>query len=143
MAALVYQTTWHSMVTLGKIKAGETVAIVGGGVNSSSIQVAKYLGARVAVIGSSPEKLKNAESLGEDILIDRSKEEDWAKALFIATEKHGVDVVMDNVGTTFALSLRALRKDGRLLTVGNSGGLCFEIDNRYVFENHLSSSSRP
>ena len=64
-AALVYQTAWHSMVKRGKVKAGETVAIVGagGGVNSASIQVAKYLGARVAVIGSNPEKLKKAEEL--------------------------------------------------------------------------------
>ena len=139
-AALVYQTAWHSMVKRGAVKAGETVAIVGagGGVNSASIQVAKYLGARVVVIGSSPEKLKEAESLGADILIDRSKEVDWAKAAFVATEKRGVDVVVDNVGTTFPLSLRALRKGGRLLTVGNSGAPRFEIDNRYIFAKHLS-----
>ncbi len=139
-AALVYQTAWHSMVTRGKVNAGETVAIVGagGGVNSASIQVAKYLGARVVVIGSSPEKLKRAESLGADILIDRSKEADWSKAIFYATEKRGVDVVVDNVGTTFPLSLRALRKGGRLLTVGNSGAPRFEIDNRYIFAKHLS-----
>ena len=139
-AALVYQTAWHSMVKRGAVKAGETVAIVGasGGVNSASIQVAKYLGVRVIVIGSSPEKLKEAESLGADILIDRSKEVDWAKAAFVATEKRGVDVVVDNVGTTFPLSLRALRKGGRLLTVGNSGAPRFEIDNRYIFAKHLS-----
>jgi NADPH:quinone reductase-like Zn-dependent oxidoreductase len=139
-AALVYQTAWHSMVTRGKVNAGEIVAIVGagGGVNSASIQVAKYLGARVVVIGSSPEKLKRAESLGADILIDRSKEADWSKAIFYVTEKHGVDVVVDNVGTTFPLSLRALRKGGRLLTVGNSGAPRFEIDNRYIFAKHLS-----
>jgi NADPH:quinone reductase-like Zn-dependent oxidoreductase len=139
-AALVYQTAWHSMVKRGKIKAGETVAIVGagGGVNSASIQVAKYLGARVVVVGSNPEKLKEAESLGADILIDRSKETDWSKAIFIATEKRGVDVVVDNVGTTFPLSLRALRKGGRLLTVGNSVAPRFEIDNRYIFAKHLS-----
>jgi NADPH:quinone reductase-like Zn-dependent oxidoreductase len=139
-AALVYQTAWHSMVKRGKVMAGETVAIVGagGGVNSASIQVAKHLGARVVVIGSNPEKLKQAESLGADILIDRSKEEDWSKAIYQATEKRGVDVVVDNVGTTFPLSFRALRKGGRLLTVGNSGAPRFEIDNRYIFAKHLS-----
>jgi NADPH:quinone reductase-like Zn-dependent oxidoreductase len=35
-------------------------------------------------------------------------------------------------------SLRALRKGGRLLTVGNSAGPKFEIDNRYLFARHLS-----
>ena len=116
------------------------MAIVGagGGVNSASIQVAKYLGARVIVIGSSSTKFEGAASLGADILIDRSKEEDWSKAVFLATNKRGVDVIVDNVGTTFPLSLRALRKGGRLLTVGNSGGPRFEIDNRFVFARHLS-----
>ena len=139
-AALVYQTAWHSMVKRGGLKAGETVAIVGagGGVNSASIRIAKYLGARVVVIGSNSKKLNEAESLGADILIDRSKEEDWSKAVFIATEKLGVDVVVDNVGTTFPLSLRALKKGGRLLTVGNSGAPRFEIDNRFIFAKHLS-----
>ncbi len=139
-AALVYQTAWHSMVKRGGVKAGETVAIVGagGGVNSASIQVAKYLGARVVVVGSNAKKLSEAESLGADILIDRSKEEDWSKAIFVATQKRGVDVVVDNVGTTFPLSLRALCKGGRLLTVGNSGAPRFEIDNRYIFAKHLS-----
>ena len=128
------------MVKRGGVTAGETVAIVGagGGVNSASIQIAKHLGARVVVIGSNTKKLTEAESLGADILIDRSKVEDWSKAVFIATEKCGVDVVVDNVGTTFPLSLRALKKGGRLLTVGNSGGPRFEIDNRFIFAKHLS-----
>ncbi|MFN8413146.1 MAG: zinc-binding dehydrogenase [Anaerolineales bacterium] len=139
-AALVYQTAWHSMVKRGKVEAGETVAIVGagGGVNSASIQIAKYLGANVIVIGSNSKKLSEAESLGADILIDRSKEQDWSKAVFLATNKTGVDVVVDNVGTTFPLSMRALKKGGRLLTVGNSGAPRFEIDNRYIFGKHLS-----
>ena len=139
-AALVYQTAWHSMVKRGAVKAGETVAIVGagGGVNSASIQIAKYLGARVIVISSNSDKAVQAEALGADVVIDRSKNEDWSKALFIATEKRGVDMVVDNVGTTFPLSLRALRKGGRLLTVGNSGAPRFEIDNRFIFAKHLS-----
>jgi NADPH:quinone reductase-like Zn-dependent oxidoreductase len=116
------------------------VAIVGagGGVNSASIQVAKYLGAHVLVVGSNSKKLAQAEALGADILIDRSKVEDWSKAIFLATEKRGVDVIVDNVGTTFPLSLRALRKGGRLLTVGNSAAPRFEIDNRFIFAKHLS-----
>ena len=139
-AALVYQTAWHSMVTRGGVKAGETVAIVGagGGVNSASIQIAKYLGANVIVIGSNTDKLKQAEAIGADILIDRSKDEDWAKAVFLATGKKGVDAIVDNVGATFPLSLRALAKGGRLLTVGNSAAPKFEIDNRFIFAKHLS-----
>jgi len=139
-SALVYQTAWHSLVKRGNLQKGETVLIVGagGGVNTASVQIAKLIGAQVIVVGSEARKLEQAESIGADILIDRSKESDWSKAVFLATNKRGVDVVVDNVGTTFMLSLRALRKGGRLLTVGNSGAPKFEIDNRYLFAKHLS-----
>ena len=84
------------------------------------------------------EKLKLAESLGADYLIDRSQEENWSKTIYQMTNKRGVDVVVDNVGTTFPHSFRAARKGGRILTVGNTGGAKFEIDNRFVFGRHLS-----
>ncbi len=139
-AALVYQTAWHSLVTRGQVQKDDVVLIVGagGGVNTASIQIAKWIGAQVIVVGSEAQKLEKAESLGANILIDRSKVEDWSKAVFLATNKRGVDVVVDNVGTTFMQSLRTLRKGGRLLTVGNSASPKFEIDNRYMFAKHLS-----
>jgi len=139
-AALVYQTAWHSLVKRGNLQCGETVLIVGagGGVNTASVQIAKLIGAQIVIVGSDAPKLAKAESIGADILIDRSKESDWSKSVFLATNKRGVDVVVDNVGTTFMQSLRTLRKGGRLLTVGNSAGPKFEIDNRYIFAKHLS-----
>jgi len=139
-AALVYQTAWHSLVKRGGLRAGETLLIVGagGGVNTASVQIGKYIGAQVIVVGSDAKKLEKSAALGADILIDRSKEEDWAKSVYLATNKRGADVIVDNVGTTFPLSFRAARKGGRILTVGNSGGPKFEIDNRYIFAKHLS-----
>jgi NADPH:quinone reductase-like Zn-dependent oxidoreductase len=139
-AALVYQTAWHSLVVRGHLQPEETVLIVGagGGVNTASIQIAKYIGAQVVVVGSTADKLEKAGAIGADNLVDRSKEADWSRSVFLATNKRGVDVVVDNVGTTFLQSLRALKKGGRLLTVGNSGGPRFEIDNRYIFAKHLS-----
>ena len=139
-SALVYQTAWHSLVKRGKLQKGETVLIVGagGGVNTASVQIAKLMGAQVVMVGSDAQKLEMAAAIGADILIDRSKEVDWSKSVFLATNKRGVDVVVDNVGTTFMQSLRALRKGGRLLTVGNSGNPKFEIDNRFIFAKHLS-----
>ncbi len=139
-AGLVYHTAWHSLITRGNLRPGERVLIVGasGGVNTASIQIAKLSGATVYVVGSSAGKLALAEALGADYLIDRSKEENWAKAIYKLTGRRGVDVVVDNVGTTFPLSFRAARKGGRILTVGNTGGPKFEIDNRFVFGKHLS-----
>ncbi len=139
-AALVFQTAWHSLITRGHLRPGEHVLIVGasGGVNTASIQIAKLAGCTVYVVGSNARKLALAEELGADVLIDRSQVEDWAREVYRLTGKRGVDVVVDNVGTTFPLSFKAARKGGRILTVGNTGGPKFQIDNRYIFGKHLS-----
>jgi NADPH:quinone reductase-like Zn-dependent oxidoreductase len=139
-AALVCHTAWHSLITRANLRPGESVLVVGasGGVNTASIQIARLAGAKVYVVGSGVEKLALAESLGADVLIDRTKEENWPKAIYNLTGRRGVDVVVDNVGTTFPLSFRAAAKGGRILTVGNSGGPKFEIDNRFIFGKHLT-----
>jgi len=140
-ASLVYVTAWHSLIERGGLQAGESVLIVGagGGVNSASIQIAKMAGAStVYVVGSDAEKCELARELGADVTINRS-EEDWGKVIFKATARQGVDIVIDNVGAaTYAMSLRALKKGGRLITVGNSSGATFDFDNRYMFGKHLS-----
>ncbi len=139
-ASLVYVTAWHSLITVGGLQAGESVLIVGagGGVNTAAIQIAKLAGAGpIYVVGSSTAKLAQAQELGADVLINRH-EEDWGKAVFKATNRQGVDVVVDNVGAaTFFQSLRSLKKGGRLLTVGNTSGPKFELDNRLIFARHL------
>ena len=139
-STLVFHTAWHSLVTRGSLQKGESVLVVGasGGVNTASIQIAKHLGATVYVVGSSAEKLEGAKSLGADHLIDRSEEENWSKTAYTLSEKQGVDVVVDNVGITFPMSMRIARKGGQILTVGNTGGPKFEIDNRFIFGKHLS-----
>ena len=140
-SSLVFLTAWHSLITRGQLQRGESVLIVGagGGVNTASLQIAKYIGAKVYVVGSNMEKLKRAEELGADELIDRSRDVDWSKTVYQLTRRRGVDVVVDNVGAgTLPLSLRAARKGGRILTVGNTGGPKFEFDNRYMFTKQLT-----
>lgn len=140
-ASLVFVTAWHSLIKRGGLQAGETVLIVGagGGVNTASIQIAKLAGAGcIIVVGSDEKKLALARQLGADVTINRQTEE-WGKAVFKLTNRRGVDVVVDNVGAaTYHSSLRALRRGGRLLTVGNTSGALFEFDNRLIFGKHLS-----
>ena len=140
-ASLVFVTAWHSLITRGNLRPGESVLIVGagGGVNTAAIQIAHLVGAGpILVVGSSATKLALAHELGADAVINRH-EVDWSREVYQLTNKRGVDVVVDNVGAaTFQKSLRALRRGGRLLTVGNSSGPRFEIDNRYLFGKHLT-----
>lgn len=139
-ASLVFVTAWHSLIKAGGLQAGESVLIVGagGGVNTAAIQIAKLAGADpIFVVGSSDEKLALARDLGADVTINRH-EENWGKAVYQATNRQGVDVVVDNVGAaTYMLSLRSLKRGGRMLTVGNTSGPKFEIDNRLMFAKHL------
>ena len=139
-ASLVYLTAWHSLITRGRLRAGESVVVVGsgGGVNSACIQIARLAGAKVYVVGAGVNKLEKAEALGAHVLIDRLKE-DWSHTVFKLTEQSGADVVVDNVGAeTFYHSIRSARKGGRILTVGNTSGPKFELDNRYLFGKHLT-----
>jgi NADPH:quinone reductase-like Zn-dependent oxidoreductase len=140
-AGLVYVTAWHSLITRGDLRPGETVLIVGagGGVNSASIQIAKLAGAKVTVVGSSIEKCEKARELGADVTINRQETPEWSKALYKMTNKRGFDVVVDNVGMdTFADSIRSARIGGRLLVVGGTSGPFVELDLRQIFFRHLS-----
>lgn len=140
-AGLVFITAWNSLVARGGLQAGESVLIVGagGGVNTASLQIAKLCGAKVYVVGSSADKCAQAAALGADVTIDRSKEESWSKAMAKLTNRAGVDVVVDNVGqATLMDSLKAVKRNGRILIVGNTSGYNAQIDTRYLFAKNIS-----
>jgi NADPH:quinone reductase-like Zn-dependent oxidoreductase len=140
-AGLVYVTAWHSLITRGNLRPGETVLIVGagGGVNTASIQIAKLAGAKVYVVGSNGKKCRKAEELGADVTINREEQPDWSKAIYQLTQKRGVDVVVDNVGqATMISSIRSVRIGGRILIVGATSGPTFDMDIRYLFSKHIS-----
>jgi len=56
---------------VGHLRPGETLLVHGGssGIGTMAIQLAKALGARVAVTAGSPDKLQACRALGTDILI--------------------------------------------------------------------------
>ncbi len=136
---LTNMTAWRMIVTQAQVRAGQDVLIlgVGGGVSSTAVQIAKLCGARVFVTSSSDAKLERARQLGADVGINYAKD-DWAKVVRDKTARRGVDVVIENVGaTTWAQSLRALVKGGRLVTCGATTGPIGETDIRIVFWNQL------
>ena len=140
-ASLVYVTAWHSLIQAGGLRPGERVLVVGagGGVNSAAIQIAKLAGATVFVVASSAKKARLAEQIGANWVHDRSREPNWSKAIFQATDREGVDLVVDNVGKeTWASSLRTLRPGGRLVTVGGTSGYEATVPVNLIFMRHLS-----
>ena len=111
----------------------------GGGVNTAAIQIAKLAGATVFVVAANAEKAARAREIGADWAVDRSAEPNWGKAVWAATGRRGVDVVVDNVGAaTWSASLRSLAKGGRLLTVGGTSGYEAMTPVNLLFAKHLS-----
>ncbi|MFQ5859269.1 MAG: zinc-binding dehydrogenase, partial [Anaerolineae bacterium] len=137
---LGFLTAWRALITRGQVQPGEEVLILGagGGVASAAIQIAKLAGANVYAVTSSPEKVDKARALGADWTVDRTQE-NWSKAVFMATNKRGVDIVLENVGAaTWFDSLRSAKKGGRIVTYGATTGARPETDIRYIFWKQLS-----
>jgi len=137
---LVSLAAWRMLIHQGKLRAGESVLVVGagGGVNSMAIQIAKLAGAKVFVVAGNNEKAARALELGADTILDRSKV-DWVREIYRLTHKRGVDVVVDNVGmATISNSMKAVVRGGRIVIIGNTSGPHAEIDMRFIFGKQIS-----
>lgn len=122
-------TVWSNIVLAGRLSSGETFLVQGGssGIGTHAIQVAKALGARVAATAGAPDRLERCRELGADIVIDYH--DDIAAELKKATDGHGADVILDNMGAKgLAGNLDALALDGRLVIIGLQGGAKAELD---------------
>lgn len=122
-------TVWSNIVMAGRLAAGETFLVQGGssGIGTHAIQVAKALGARVAATAGAPDRLERCRELGADIVIDYH--DDIPAELKRATDGHGADVILDNMGAKgLAANLAALAPDGRLVIIGMQGGVKAEFD---------------
>ena len=133
---LNYHTAYFSLVTRGRLVAGETVLVHGaaGGVGTASLQVAKGLGASTIAVVSSDEKERVAREAGADEVVRSDGPwKDQAREL----SGGGVDVVIDPVGgDRFTDSLRSLREGGRVIVVGFTGGSIPEVRvNRLLLNN--------
>ncbi|MFJ2646121.1 NAD(P)H-quinone oxidoreductase [Streptomyces sp. NPDC087420] len=123
-------TVWSNVFMLGRLTAGETLLLHGGGsgIGTMGIQVAKALGARVAVTAGGPEKLARCKELGADILIDY-REQDFVAEIRKATDGAGADVILDIVGAKYlAQNVKALAVNGRLAVIGMQGGVKAELN---------------
>lgn len=137
---LVFQTAWRMVVDKARVRPGETVLVlgIGGGVALAAFQIAKHAGARVIVTSGSDIKLERARELGADLTINHAST-DFSKEVWGITNKRGVDVVIDDVGAaTWAGSIRALAKGGRLVTCGATSGPKPDEDIRRIFQKQIS-----
>ncbi len=123
-------TVWSNLFMVANLRPGETVLIHGGssGIGTMAIQLAREVGARVAVTAGSADKLEVCRSLGAEILVNY-REQDFVEVLREATDGHGADVILDNMGAAYlSRNVAALADSGRLVVIGLQGGRRSELD---------------
>ena len=119
----VYITAWDALVRQGGLTTGRWALVHAGasGVGTASIQIAKAMGARIAVTASAG-KHHVCEALGADLVIDYASD-DYVEAVQEATGGAGVDVVLDVIGGDYLpRNISCLRINGRIIQVGTMAG---------------------
>ena len=118
----VFLTAWDAIVLQGGLTSGRWALIHAGasGVGTAGVQLAKAIGARVAVTCSAG-KADAVRALGADHVFERSPHDWLADAR--AAVPGGFDVVLDVVaGDETNRSLQALALRGRIVQVGTMAG---------------------
>ncbi len=121
---ITYGTTLHALKDRARLKAGESLAVLGasGGVGLAAVELGKIMGARVIACASSDEKLVFAREHGADLGINYASD-DLKEALRRVTDGRGADVIYDPVGGAYSEpSLRSIAWQGRFLVVGFAAG---------------------
>ncbi|MEU5078334.1 MULTISPECIES: NAD(P)H-quinone oxidoreductase [Streptomyces] len=123
-------TVWSNVFMVAHLRPGETLLVHGGssGIGTMAIQLAKALGARVAVTAGTKEKLERCAELGADVLINY-REQDFVAEIKQATDGAGADVILDNMGAKYLdRNVQALAVNGRLAIIGMQGGVKGELN---------------
>ena len=120
-------TVWSNLVMVAHLGKGQLLLVHGGGsgIGSHAIQVARALGAHVAVTAGSADKLEFCRELGAEITINY-RDEDFVARL---RDESGADVILDIMGAAYLdRNIDALATDGQLVIIGMQGGVEGELN---------------
>ncbi|KAI6513695.1 Type I Iterative PKS [Pyricularia oryzae] len=153
---LIFLTAYYALVTAGHLVAGERILIhaAAGGVGQAAIQIAQSIGAEIfATVGSDEKKQLIMDQYGIPAdHIFSSRDTSFYKGVMRATDKQGVDVVLNSLaGEALRLSWHSLAKFGRFLEIGKADlfantGLDMQpfLDNKsYIGVNLLDFENNP
>ncbi|MGE0714992.1 MAG: zinc-binding dehydrogenase [Alphaproteobacteria bacterium] len=138
-APVTFATVEHMLFDNAKLEAGEWILIhaAGSGIGTAAVQLAKLAGATVIATVGDDEKAAKARALGADHVVNY-REQRFESVARRLTAKRGVDVVFEHVGPdTWAGSLLALAKGGRLVTCGSTTGISAETNLFQLFQQQL------
>lgn len=112
-------TAWYALLELAKPEPGAKLLVhsAAGGVGGVLVQLGRHLGCEVAGVVGSPHKVEAARELGAHVVIDRSREDLWARAEAFAPD--GYHAIFDANGVaTLRQSHRHIAPTGRLVVYG-------------------------
>ena len=123
-------TVWTNVFERGRLKSGETFLVHGGssGIGTTAIQLASAFGARVFATAGNNLKCQACEKLGAEKGINY-REEDFVEIIQQATNKRGVDVILDMVGGDYIeKNISLLATEGRLVNIAYLKGSKVEVN---------------
>jgi len=134
-----YFTVWSNVFEFGRLQNGERLLVHGGssGIGVAAIQLAAAHGHTVFATAGSDDKCSFCEQLGATLAINyRSK--DFVTEVAAATDKRGVNVILDMVGGSYLQrNLQALATEGRLVMIATQGGVQGEVDVLRIMQQRL------
>lgn len=126
----VVATVWSNVFLTANLQPGQLLLVHGGssGIGTMAVQLARQVGAHVAVTAGSAEKLEACRSLGAEILINY-RDQDFVEEVRAGSDGAGADVIFDVVGAKYLdRNVDALADGGRLVVIGLQGGRKAELD---------------
>tara|TARA_R110000772_G_scaffold88104_4_gene183309 strand:+ start:374 stop:1381 length:1008 start_codon:yes stop_codon:yes gene_type:complete len=122
-------TAWRALVELGRLKAGDTVLILGtGGVSIFALQLAMAMGARVFATSSSDAKIERLLAMGVEQAVNYKTHENWSEHVLEWTDGRGVDHIIEVGGpATLPQSISACRIGGHMALIGVLTGIKGDI----------------
>ena len=137
---IAYGTAWRMLRTRGRVRAGESVLVLGasGGVGTGAVQIAKMMGCVVFAAASSENKLQRLKELGADYLVNYAAHPEFHRYVRGLTDGEGVDVVVNYTGgDSWVRSLKSVKRGGRILTCGATAGFDPPTDIRYIWRKEM------
>ena len=130
---LTYGTSYYALKQRGRLKAGQTVLVLGaaGGVGLAAVELAKAMGAKVVAAASTEEKVALAIKHGADQGVvypsgpfDKDGKKVLAAQFKDAVGVDGADLIYDSVGGDYAeAAFRCIAWEGRFLVIGFPAGI--------------------
>ena len=137
---VAFGTSWHMLITMGKLQPGETVLInsAGSGIGSAAVQIARFAGARVLATVGADEKREAVSKLGADVVLNHRTQDVPAEVQKL-TGGRGVELVYEHVGgEIFRQSVECVAVCGRMVTCGAHAGEVVPFDIIPLFRKQIA-----